>query len=344
MFASIARCLVILSLSIFAVLHVDVAGGQTLRPGTFAAYRVGPGSAQTLQPITIEIFDAQGGLIRSIELPNSGPQAILGRVDSNANTGLMTTSGDGRFLVVPGYASNATARIALIGLDGGIDVSTSATGVFQSSDGTIRGGASQDGSGIWFTIFDVGSQSAVHYVPRGASSSTRISQPVGAGVATLFFALDPLASQLCVFVTQSMPISSRRHCYGTYPTMPVEVPATGEVSYFTSSYALAWQERGAYSAKNDYVQKSSTSALTTGGRQVCGVAALDSDAGAIVMATASNLSSSVVLRFLDTTGPTGMINAAMAPIREAPNNAYYKGIRLIAPHILFADGFESVTE
>lgn len=317
------------------------AVAQPLPTPSFAAYLTGPGGIETLAPITIEFFDASGDLVYSLPLPTSGPHRILGHVSSNAHAGLMSVSGDGRYLIVPGYSSANTPRVARIDLSGNIDATTAAPGLLNSTDGRIIGAASRDGSGMWISTSDVGPVNALTYIPFGTSSPVRISQPIGQPSDTRFYGLEALDNNLCAFVGQSQPISSRLHCYSGFPLNPVPVPSTGEIGFFTSGFASAWGGQGGYSAYNTFVRKSANSFLNLADYQTCGVAALDTPNGAVVMATGSKLTGSRVLRFLDTTGPTGMINAHMGVVRQAPANSTYKAIKLIQrPDRIFADGFQ----
>lgn len=321
---------------------VGTAAAQPLPTPSFAAYLAGPGGIETLAPITIEFFDASGSLVRSLPLPTSGPHRILGHVSNNAYAGLMTVSGDGRYLIVPGYSSANTPRVARIDLSGNIDATTAAPGLLNSTDGRIIGAASKDGSGMWISTSDVGPVTALTYIPFGSSSPVRISQPIGQPSNTGFYGLEAMDNRLCAFVGQSQPISSRLHCYSGFPTGPVLVPSTGEIGFFTSGFAVAWGGQGSYSARNTFVFKSApSSSLSLIDYQTCGVAALDTPNGAVVMATGSKLTGSRVFRYLDTTGPSGMINVQMGVVRQAPANSTYKAIKLIQrPDRIFADGFE----
>jgi hypothetical protein len=331
-----------MKIAAFFLLFPLAAAAQPLPTPSFAAYLTGPGGIETLAPITIEFFDASGALVHSLPLPTSGPHRILGHVSSNAYAGLMTVSGDGRYLIVPGYSSANTPRVARIDLSGNIDATTAAPGLLNSADGRIIGAASKDGSGMWITTFDVGPVNALTYIPFGTSSPMRISQPIGQPSDTRFYGLDAFGSNLCVFLEQSQPISSRRHCYPGFPLTAVSVPSTGEIGYFTSGYALAWGGQGGYSAGSTFVFKSApSSSLSLVDYRTCGVAALDTPNGAVVMATGSKLGGSRVFRFLDTTGPNGTINAHMGVVRQAPADSTYKAIKLIQrPDRIFADGFE----
>lgn len=326
-----------------------LSGASTAQPlptPSFAALLTGPGGLETLAPLTIEFFGEQGELLRQIRLPDSGPDRILGHVTADVISGLMTLSGDGRYLIVPGYTDSRTVRIARIDLNGeGVpETVATAPNFFSSSDGRVISAASRDGRDVWFSTSDAGPAGTLSYLPSGGTSPVRISQPPGEPADTSFGGIEAKPDRLCVFVGQTAPVSSRWHCYNGYPAAPVRIHNNGSIDPVSSSYALAWSGQGVYSAYNTFVRKSANAFLGLGDYRTCGVAALDTPSGVVVMATGSKLSGSRAFRYLDTTGPTGVVNVPIGTVRQAPANTTYKAIKLIQrPDRIFADGFALAT-
>lgn len=156
-------------------------------PGNIVVARVGDGSAAlttAAAAVYLDEYTPAGALVQSIALPTSvsGNNRILTASGTTTTELSLTRSSDGRYLVLAGYGAapgtpsiatsptNEVARvIALIGVDGSVDTSTSAGDAFDG--GSIRGAATADGTGF----YSVGSKGGVYYQAFGDYTSTQLA-------------------------------------------------------------------------------------------------------------------------------------------------------------------------
>ena len=86
--------------------------------GDVVVYRVGTGTAalsSSATPVFFDEFDASGKLVQTVALPTaaSGANKPLLASGSASSEGLLTLSGDGSFLLAPGYdTAPGTAKVA----------------------------------------------------------------------------------------------------------------------------------------------------------------------------------------------------------------------------------------
>ncbi|HEX3772150.1 MAG TPA: hypothetical protein VHV30_14840 [Polyangiaceae bacterium] len=155
-------------------------------------YRVGDGSSglvNTGVPVFVDEFDpTTGALVKSTEMPTaaSGANHRLFASGTATSEGLLTTSADGRFVILTGYdaaipvsggiASSANPGVPrVVGrLDaaGNVDTSTALTDI--ASKNNIRGATSSNGVDLWATS----SNDGLHYASLGSTTSVELSTTV----------------------------------------------------------------------------------------------------------------------------------------------------------------------
>src|SRR5687768_2785118 len=140
-------------------------------PGNVVVYRIGDGAgvvSGSSQRVFLDEFTPAGTLVQSVAMPvaASGPHHPL-TASTATSEGLLTRSADGRFLVVPGYAtppgttgvagtsaSIVQRTIGIVDAQANIDTTTTlgtATDASGLSGANIRGATSNDGVKIWVT-------------------------------------------------------------------------------------------------------------------------------------------------------------------------------------------------
>ncbi len=96
----------------------SAAAAGALAPGDIVVYRVGDGSAaltSSAAPVFLDEYTPGGTLVQSIPLPTAanGTNNPLVASGTATSEGLLTLSGDGRYLVAPGYdTAVGTAKIS----------------------------------------------------------------------------------------------------------------------------------------------------------------------------------------------------------------------------------------
>lgn len=155
-------------------------------PGNLVIYRVGDGAAglvNTGAAVFLDEFSPSGTLVQSVAMPTTanGQQNPLIASGTANSEGLLTRSVDGRYLVLPGYASTIPAASSLtssttvsrvigrVDSQGVIDTTTDLAD--WSSGGSPRGVASTDGNDIWLA----GAAGGSRYTTFGATTSTQLS-------------------------------------------------------------------------------------------------------------------------------------------------------------------------
>ena len=135
-------------------------GGSCVVP-TFNVVRVGNGFsalAATTSPVFIDTYGLDGGLVGSpIALPTtaSGSNQPLTLVGTETTEGDLTTSADGRFLVMLGHGdptgtsvTSGNAVAAFVASGGAVNTSTSLSTAFVTA-GVVRSAVSLDGNELW---------------------------------------------------------------------------------------------------------------------------------------------------------------------------------------------------
>jgi len=155
-------------------------GQVPFTPGNIVVYRVGDGSSVLNSGATgvyLDEYTPTGTLVQSILLPTTGSKKIT-MGGSTLNSGFLTLSSDGKYLVVPGFnastgtdlsGAGAECSIGLVDFNGGV---SSITTIPQPSSGVLfmMSAASDDGSNLWFA----GGQ-GIGYTTVGSSSATTIA-------------------------------------------------------------------------------------------------------------------------------------------------------------------------
>jgi hypothetical protein len=163
------------------VLFALITQAQFL-PGNLALVRLGDGT-QTLgntgNTVFIDQYTPLGGLVNSLQIPDSGSSALI--MSGNATSeGALSLSGDGRFLTIAGYnatrpfasslassSSSAVPRgIGLIGANGSYTLAATTTTQFSANN--IRGGATDGANNFW----GAGANSGTYYFGNNAAGAT----------------------------------------------------------------------------------------------------------------------------------------------------------------------------
>jgi hypothetical protein len=153
-------------------------GAGTCVTPSFDVVRLGNGSAVTAGvtvPVFIDRYSLTGALLGSTPLPTavSGSNQPLTLVGSEVSEGDLTTSVDGRFLVMAGhnYAPGATVSaancgVAFIGSGATPTVNTSIQlPLALAAGGLVRSAASLDGTQVWVTGAATGTTGGLWYMP-----------------------------------------------------------------------------------------------------------------------------------------------------------------------------------
>jgi uncharacterized repeat protein (TIGR01451 family) len=135
--------------------------------GNVVVYRVGTGTGNlvnTGNSVFLDEFSPSGALVQSLAMPSSdpdgaGPGRALVASGVATSEGGLSRSGDGRFLLIPGYAATSTSGslantnpssinrvVARVDATGSIDTTTSFN---DGGSNNIRSAASGDGSLLW---------------------------------------------------------------------------------------------------------------------------------------------------------------------------------------------------
>lgn len=177
---------------ILGALALPLAGPATYAgaaiPGSFAAgdvvvYRVGDGNASlsdNAAPVYLDEYTPGGTLVQSIPMPTSdnGSTHELTASGTAGSEGLLTLSGDGRYLILPGYhkavgtssvATTDDVTIARVGADGTVNTSTVLNEF--ADDNNVRGATSTDGTNIWVS----GAAGGIGYTTLGSTTFTPLS-------------------------------------------------------------------------------------------------------------------------------------------------------------------------
>jgi hypothetical protein len=156
--------------------------------GNIVVYRVGDGGAglaSTGNPVFLDEFQPNGTHVQTIGLPvhASGTTHQLVASGTAGSEGQLTTSADGKYLVMTGYASDIPAVSSLsssaaatvprtvgrVKFDGTIDTTTALT---DFSDGdNPRAATSNDGTTVWAA----GNSGGVRFANLGDSTSTQLT-------------------------------------------------------------------------------------------------------------------------------------------------------------------------
>ncbi len=173
------------------LLSAGSAAAAPLTAGNVVVYRIGTGAAGLLNTgaaVLVDEYTPAGSLVQSIAMPvtASGAQKQLVASGTSTSEGLLTRSGNGKYVVLPGYASDIPAAASLSGTNGTavprtlgrVDASglvdTSFTLADFASSNNPRGIFSTNGTDFWMC----GGAGGVRYASYGASSSTQLSTTV----------------------------------------------------------------------------------------------------------------------------------------------------------------------
>ena len=161
----------------------QAASSSAFTAGDLVVYRVGDGSSSLgsgAAPVFLDEYSPSGTLVESVPLPTSASGSNHEFTDSGSagSDGLLTLSGDGRYLLASGYnqavgtgnvASTDDVTVARVAADGTVDTSTELAGLAGGNN--IRGAASSDGNDIWVS----GAQNGIVHTTVGSSSYTELN-------------------------------------------------------------------------------------------------------------------------------------------------------------------------
>jgi hypothetical protein len=155
-------------------------------PGDIVVYRIGDGVgtlSSAAAPVFLDEYTPAGTLVQSVPLPTAADGANNPLVASGSATseGLLTLSGDGRFLIAPGYdATVGTTKIAstasattprtVARVDGGGAVDTTTALTDWSTGNNPRSATSSDGTNLWVG----GAAGGPRFATLGATTSVEL--------------------------------------------------------------------------------------------------------------------------------------------------------------------------
>lgn len=173
---------------IAALAPAAASAAASFTPGDVVVYRVGTGStlSSASAPVTLDEYGPSGGAapLLSVPVPTAAASSVNPLTASGTATseGLLTLSGDGRYLMISGYdaapgtsgvaGSSATAIPRTVGrIDGAGNVDTTTALTDFASGNNPRSATSSDGTNIWVG----GAAGGVRYATLGATTSTSLN-------------------------------------------------------------------------------------------------------------------------------------------------------------------------
>ena len=181
------------------------ARAASFTPGNLVVYRVGDGveaPSALGNAVFLDEYTSTGTLVQSIALPTgagSPPQThqlVADGTASGTNEGLLTTSTDGQYVLLTGYAvdrgvttlgtsacTTAARTVGRVKYDGTVDTTTALTDLACANN--PRSATSTDGVEIWAAGAS-GSTGGAHFLHLGDSTSTQLVSIKGARQVTIF--------------------------------------------------------------------------------------------------------------------------------------------------------------
>jgi hypothetical protein len=326
--------------------------GSAFTPGDVVVYRVGDGTSalgSAAAPVFLDEYTPSGSLVQSTELPTttSGSSAALTASGSATSEGLMTLSGDGRFLIVPGYdAPVGTAKIsgttsasvprtvARVGAAGDIDTTTALTDFATGNN--PRSATSSNGTDLWVG----GAAGGARYTTLGSTTSTELDSGTYKNVrevsvvdGQLYTSADPTkASATIAAVGSGLP---------TAPTQPVtNLPF---INAPTDPYAYSLLTLGNGSTPDTIYEAENASGavfkyglvsgswVSEGSVQVSspeGLTANDDNGTVTIYVTSSgaNGTTGVLQQITDASGVGGTLSGVASTVARLPANQAARGV------------------
>jgi len=121
-----------------------------------------------------------------IALPSTAGGANPVTLSGNASLeGGLTRSGDGKYVVIAGYAAAAGSNVkvaasavnrvvARIGADGAVDSTTTMNNTFGGGSASVRGAASENGGAFWVSGDGSSGTNGIQYVTYGGTAATQV--------------------------------------------------------------------------------------------------------------------------------------------------------------------------
>jgi hypothetical protein len=321
-------------------------------PGDVVVYRVGDGTTalgSAAAPVFLDEYTPSGTLVQSTELPTtaSGSSAALTASGSATSEGLLTLSGDGRYLIVPGYdAPVGTAKISgtasasiprtvgRVGAAGEIDTTTALTDFATGNN--PRSATSSDGTDLWVG----GAAGGARYTTLGSTTSTELDSGTYKNVrevsvvdGQLYTSADPTkASATIATVGSGLPTAPTQPVtnlpFATQPTDPYAYSlltlgngSTPDTIYEADNASGAVFKYGLVSGawvSEGSVQVSSPEGLTAG-----------DDNGTVtiyVTSSGANGTTGVLQQITDASGVGGTLSGVATTIATLPANEASRGV------------------
>ena len=345
----------LVALTLVAVLAPVAAAtaATSFTPGDVVVYRVGTGASlsSASAAVTLDEFGPSGGAapLESVPLPTAAgssgnPLTASGTATSE---GLLTLSGDGRYLMLSGYAtapgtssvagSSATAvprTVGRVDAAGNVDTTTALTDFANGNN--PRSATSSDGTNIWVG----GAAGGVRYATLGATTSTSLNssdtnvREVSVVDGQLYTSADPTkAGSLTVgTVGTGLPTTGGQTISNlTFSPAPAEPYGYAFLTLGTGAgpdtLYLADNSAGAILK---YCLVGSTWTEEGAGvplANVTGLTANDVHGTVIIYATTTSGANGNLYAITDTSGLDGALGgSAGAPIATAPTGEGFRGV------------------
>ena len=332
-------------------------------PGDVVVYRVGDGTAALGSGATavfLDEYSPTGALVQSVPMPTAASTggAALTASGSATSEGLLTLSGDGRYLMVPGYdtpvgtakisssASTAIPRtVGRVDALGNVDTTTALTDAATGNN--PRSATSSNGTDIWFG----GAAGGARYTTLGSTTSTELDSGTFKNVrevqvvdGQLYTSADPTKAGATIATigsglptTTGQPVTNLPFApapgdpygyslltlgNGTAPDTLYEADFTNGLVVKYGLIAGTWTAEGSVSVSN-----------------VAGLTADDSNGTVTVFATSAGSAgtSGVLEKITDTSGVGGTLTGTATVIATLPANEAARGVAF-APGTVIGSG------
>lgn len=341
------------------------SAATSFTPGDVVVYRVGDGSTAlsgTAAPVFLDEYSPSGTLVQSVPLPTtaSGTNNPLVASGSASSEGLLTLSGDGRFLVAPGYdtavgtkkvsstdSTSVPRTVALVDAAGDVDTSTALTDF--ATDNNPRSATSSNGTDIWVG----GAAGGPRYATLGSTTSTELDSGTFKNVrqvsvvdGQLYTSADPTKASLTIAsVGSGLPTTAGQ----TVSNLPF-APAPGD----PYAYSFLTLGNGSASTPDTLYEADLTASAVVkygliggvwtaeGSVQVPspeGLTANDNDGTVTIYATSSgaNGTTGIVDEVTDSSGVGGTLSGTATTIATLPANESARGVAF-APGTVIGSG------
>lgn len=325
---------------------------QSFTPGNIVVVRVGDGSVSLdskSQPVFLDEYSVTGQLVQSKALPTAtnGNHHRLTLSGSAVSEGALTLSANKQYLCLAGYdttvgaasvTSLSVGRVAaIVDANGNINTQTGIVAGSAYKTSNIRGAATNDGTGVWFSGAGSSSSGGTYYVPAdsftatptkisAAPTNTRVVNVFGgqlylSSASSTFFGVSEVGSGLPTTSGQTTTSLSGVNDSSSYAFVLFDVDATepgndllylvndnttkgGVLKY--SKVAGTWVSNGRLASSNSF-------------RGLALIEACGSVSGYVA-------SQDSICAFTDMAGYNQPINASIAALVGKATNTVFRGI------------------